>query len=106
MSSQRAIDARELAAIEAWLDRSGEGAGNALVQWADARDIELAAVVRIANRQADSILAELRRGVVFGSPGCGPRLGTVEALAGAMILGFQLGVDAERRRRDGAELPS
>ena len=108
MSEQATIDAAELGRIVAWLEdgypvEADGWPGNGLEEWAAARSIDLEALTRIAGRQAGTIFAHVASVVHDGRH---RPLTPIEGLAAAVILGFQLGVDAERRRRDSAELPS
>lgn len=84
------IGAAELEGVSRWL---GEQAPS-LEEWAAARAIDLYTLTALALAQARVLDEQVEAGAVPSQ----------EAIATAMILGAQLGVDVERRRRDAAEL--
>ena len=86
-----AVGVVEILEIAAGLDNGVEE----IEEWCLARGIEPSAVVRMGENQARAILLAMRR--LEGAPS--------EILASAAILGFQIGLEVERRRRD-AELMS
>ena len=90
------IDAREIDAIAEWIDRRlGEGEGDAVTEWFAVRDIEELAVIRQAARYAVGGMSSLGEGQDLHG-----------VLTSVCVIGFQLGLDAERRRRDRQELPA
>lgn len=101
MSAQPTIGVVELWAICEWLERThhpstdSEPGGDKLDEWAEARSIDIRAVCRFAADQADTMFREL----------ADEKLNLREGVMATAIIGFQLGIDAERRRRDRAELP-
>lgn len=104
MSSLPLLDRAEIEAVYEWLeegqpDPSSGVAGDGLLEWATARGIDLEPVLLVAFQHATRLLQLLGAGAYGGSAGAGS-----QALASAAILGFQLGIDCERRRRDG-QLP-
>jgi hypothetical protein len=89
------IDAAELGAIANWIDRRlEEGDGDAVNEWFTARTVDELAVIHQAIRYAAAGMVT----VAAGDPVEG-------ALTSVFVIGFQLGLDAERRRRDAREMP-
>jgi hypothetical protein len=94
-----AIGANELGAIVAWLNSehaTSTGDGNKAVEWCEARGIDPRALAQFGEEEATAVL-EAIAAVEVHVP-CG--------IASAAIAGFQLGLEAERRRRDRGELPA
>ncbi len=90
------IEATEIDAICDWLDRKFDGGGSAEVRaWFEARGIDFFSVARQAERYSAASLLEIAGGTPPGA-----------TLMVSFLLGFQVGIDAERRRRDAQELPS
>ncbi|HWW67301.1 MAG TPA: hypothetical protein VNY83_04905 [Solirubrobacterales bacterium] len=89
------IGAAEIDAIAEWIDRRQGREVQAVEDWFLARQVEEGAVLHQARRYY---------GAATWSVVDGTNVQT--AFEALFVLGFQIGVDAERRRRDAKELPS
>lgn len=90
------IDAREIDAIAEWVDRRlAGGDGDAITEWFAVRDVDEHAVIRQAIRYGVGGMSSLGEGQDLHG-----------VLTSVCVIGFQLGLDAERRRRDRQELPA
>lgn len=90
------ITASEISAICDWLDRRLEAEGpDGMQAWFGAREIDGDAAIREAARYAEACIHSL-----------GEAHSLTELFASAFTIGFQAGIDAERRRRDVQGLPS
>ncbi len=65
-----------------------------LNEWADARRVDLPVLVSVADTEADRALREHPAGLLRA------------VVASVFIIGFSVGMEAERGRRDLEELPS
>ena len=99
------IDLAELLRISDFLEaRSETSSARCIVDWCDAREISPEAILRYAHAMTRSTLETLAR--EEAASGCRAGRADVEAaIAAAIATAVQVGIDAERRRRDGAELP-
>lgn len=89
------IVASEIHAIANWIDRNyGDSRPEAVGDWFEARTVDELAVIEQAARYSSAARVAL---------GCGEELDA--AFVSVFVIGFQLGLDAERRRRDSQELP-
>lgn len=89
------IDAAEIEAIADWIDRRyANRDGAAVGEWFDARGVDAKPIYESAFRYTSAALLE------------DPDRQDPAAIASVFVLGFQLGLDAERRRRDREGLPA
>lgn len=96
MNAGPSIGATEINAIARWIDQRLEsGEAGAIREWFDARTIEEPAVIGQAIRYGSAAAEAVEEGEEMWG-----------AYTSLFVLGFQLGIDAERRRRDAQELPA
>jgi hypothetical protein len=96
----------DLLAITDFLQRGSEASSaRSIDDWCNAREIDPADVVRYAETITrcclETVALEERETKRTASPAA-----VESAIAAAIVTGLQVGVDAERRRRDARELPS
>lgn len=99
------IRLRELMAITDFLDRgSSEGSADSINAWCAAREIDAPDVVRYAETISRCCLEAIANEETQTGQTQTPAA-VEQAIAAAIVTGLQVGVDAERRRRDARELP-
>jgi hypothetical protein len=99
------IDLPELLAVSDFIEaRSQSSSARCIEDWCEARDVDSKAVLRFAGAIVRSTLEtiaqeEAERGEIAATE-------VEAAFIAATVTALQVGVDAERRRRDQRELPA
>lgn len=110
------IDLPELLAVSDFIERTRKptpprhrggtlGSARSIEAWCEAREIDPIALVRYSQALTRSTLETIAR----EETSLARKLGTGEvetAMLAGMLTAVQVGLDVERRRRDGRELPA
>lgn len=106
------INLPELLAVSDFIERNRDAparggtlsSARSIEDWCEARDIDAIALVRYSQALTRSTLETIAKEEVS----LARKLGTGEvetAMLAGMLTAVQVGIDVERRRRDGRELP-